>query len=136
MSQGDVGPLKPGAEDTRELRRLWVWVLVLGVVLVILGMVAIGHAAAATVLSVLIYGWLLLIGGAVQIVYAVWARRWSGFFLLLLDGVLCLLVGAMMVRHPVQAEVILTFLLAIFFLVGGIMRMIASLVWGFPNRLW
>jgi uncharacterized membrane protein HdeD (DUF308 family) len=136
MSQGEVGPVTPGVDDRRELRRLWIWVLLLGVVLFLLGLAALAHVFTATVLSVLVYGWLLLAGGVVQTVYAVWARRWSGFFLYLLDGLLCLLVGAFLVRHPVLGADILTFFLAVFFFIGGFLHVLASLIWGLPHRFW
>jgi uncharacterized membrane protein HdeD (DUF308 family) len=136
MSQADSGPVLPATDDTKELRRLWLWVLLLGVALVILGTAAIAHVFVATELSVLIYGYLLLIGGALQTAYAVWARRWSGFFLYLIDGLLCLFAGGFLVRHPLIGAEILTFFLALFFLIEGILRLVESLVWAFPHRFW
>jgi uncharacterized membrane protein HdeD (DUF308 family) len=136
MSQFDVGPSMPGPEDTKELRRRWGWILVLGVVLLILGLVAIGHVLTATVIVVFLYGWLLVISGALETAYAIWARRWSGFFLLLLDGVLSLFLGILLLRFPVEGIAILTFILAIFFLIGGTLRLLTSLVWALPHRVW
>jgi uncharacterized membrane protein HdeD (DUF308 family) len=133
---GAWGVPSPGTDDIRELRRLWLWVLLLGLAMTVLGMVALGHIFLATELSVLVYGYLMLIGGAMQIGYAVWACRWSGFFLYLLEGALFLFIGAVLVRHPLLGAAVLTFFLAIFFLIEGTMRVVAALVWPFPNRFW
>jgi uncharacterized membrane protein HdeD (DUF308 family) len=136
MSQVDAGPSMPGPEDWKELRRRWGWILLVGVVLVILGLIAIGHVLTAAVISVFVYGCLLAISGGVETLYAVWARHWSGFFLLLLDGMLSLLVGILLLRFPIASIAILTFVLAIFFIFGGSMRLVAALVWAFPHRIW
>ena len=43
-----------------QLRQNWGWFVALGIALVILGMIALGSAVATTVVSVLLFGWLLI----------------------------------------------------------------------------
>src|SRR5215469_3662275 len=48
-----------------ELGHRWGWYLALGIVLIVLGLVAISDAYLATVASVLVFGWILIAGGVV-----------------------------------------------------------------------
>src|SRR5258708_33772038 len=77
------------------------WLLVLGIIMVVLGIVAFIIAPAATIGTVLILGWVLVVSGIVETVQAFRVRRWGGFFLHLIGGALGVLVGLLIVTHPV-----------------------------------
>ena len=49
-----------------ELRRYWGWYLALGIVLIVLGTIAIGSTFVMTIASVFFFGWLLIIGGVMD----------------------------------------------------------------------
>jgi uncharacterized membrane protein HdeD (DUF308 family) len=83
-----------------------------------------------------LFGILLLTGGVVQLINAFLARTWEGFVLHLFAGLLYLVVGAMMVEHPVQAAEGLTLMLATAFLLGGAFRVIYALIHSFAGRSW
>jgi len=121
---------------TEELRRHWVVCVVLGIASVILGTVALGASGIVTLASVLFFGWMLVFGGAVQAVHAFWFRRWGGFFRHLLGGVLGIVVGGLMVARPLAGAESITLLLAAFFVVGGVFRIIAALAVRFPSWGW
>jgi uncharacterized membrane protein HdeD (DUF308 family) len=112
------------------------WVIGLGVALAILGLVALGASVVTTVLSIGVLGLLLVIGGVIQIVQAFYAPRWSGFFLSALAGVLYLVVGGLTVARPVESAVMLTLLLAGFFLVNGLFRLVVAPVLRMRNWGW
>lgn len=119
-----------------ELRRCWGWLLFLGIVLILMGTVALGLPLLATISAVLIYGWVLLIGGVFEVVAAFGAQRWGGFFLHLLAGVIDVVLGGMFLRHPDQGAIVLTLFLAIGFLIGGVFRVAAAVSMRFPNWGW
>jgi uncharacterized membrane protein HdeD (DUF308 family) len=119
-----------------ELRRHSGWFLALGIILVLLGVIALAFAVLTTIVSVLIFGWLLLIGGAIEVIHAFRTRRWGGFFLHLLTGLLGIVVGWLFVRHPVAGALTLTLLLGAFFLVEGIFRLTAAFSLRFPHWAW
>src|SRR6516165_6653577 len=58
---------------------------------------------------------------------AFWTRNWSGFFLILLMGVLYVVLGLLFVRQPVQAAEALTLLLACALMASGAFRIVGSL---------
>ena len=76
------------------------WFMALGILLIVAGSLAIIYDVAATILSVLFFGWLLIIAGAVEAVQAFWQPRWGGLFLHLVVGILALVVGFDLVSSP------------------------------------
>jgi uncharacterized membrane protein HdeD (DUF308 family) len=119
-----------------HLKRRWIWFVALGVVLVLLGAVAVGWAFLATIASVIFLGWLMLAGGILQAVHAFSNRRWGGFFLELLAGVLYVVVGVMMILNPAAGALALTLLIAAFLIVGGAFRIAAGLSARFHHQGW
>jgi uncharacterized membrane protein HdeD (DUF308 family) len=91
----------------------------------------------ATVAAVLVLGWLMVLSGVIEVVQAVRVRRWSGgVFLHLIGGVLGILVGLLVVTHPVAGALVWTLLFASFFMVIGILRAIAAIRLKFLNWGW
>ena len=118
------------------LREHWKWFLALGITLIILGFIAVGSSVLVTVASVIFLGSLLLIGGIVQTAYTFTIRKWSGFFLSLLSGILYAVVGFFMIMHPTASALSLTLLIAAFYIVGGIFRIISSAYMRFEHWGW
>jgi uncharacterized membrane protein HdeD (DUF308 family) len=119
-----------------HLRANWIWFLLLGVVLIVLGMVAIGVPWVVTIATMLLFGWLLTVAGVLQVMHAFWARGWGGFFIQLLVGVLQIVVGVLVANHPLATGAAVTILMAAFFVVSGIFRMFAALALPFDGRAW
>jgi uncharacterized membrane protein HdeD (DUF308 family) len=114
----------------------WGWYLALGIALIVTGTLAISSAFIATILSVTFLSVLLIIAGATEILGAFWARRWSGFFALLLIGILYLAAGVLALGRPIQAAEALTLLIAAMLIVGGVFRIIAAVAIRFPSWPW
>jgi uncharacterized membrane protein HdeD (DUF308 family) len=130
MQQGPI------AAGLNSLRRNWGWYLALGVVQIILGVIAIVASSIATLVSVLIFGWLLVIGGILAVIHSFWRQRWSGFFVDLIVGLLYALAGLIMVSGPLPAALTLTLLIAGFLVVVGIFRIVVALTGDFTHRGW
>jgi uncharacterized membrane protein HdeD (DUF308 family) len=128
-----MNPLLAGLEG---VRRNWGWFLVLGIVLILLGCFAIVSPWVATVAAVLTLGWLILFSGVCEAVAAFGARQYGGVLLHLLGAVLSIVVGLLIVAHPVAGAAGLTMLLAAFFLVAGVFRIGAAVALRFPNWGW
>jgi uncharacterized membrane protein HdeD (DUF308 family) len=122
--------------NLEEFRRNATWFLVLGVILVILGFIAVGRSVSVTLASMYFFGWLLVIGGVVEAVQVFWQRQWGGFFFHLLSGVLYVVVGFMVLNNPEAGAVALTLLIALFFLIAGAFRIIVALTMRFPEWHW
>ena len=69
MTIGDVQSLE--VQIPHELVQYWGWFLAFGIGLVLLGIAAVVRSVAATVVSMLFFGWLLLLASGIEIAQAV-----------------------------------------------------------------
>ena len=122
--------------DDAHLHHHWGWLLTLGVVMVVLGIIAMFIMPAATIGTVLVLGWLLVVSGVVESIYAFRVHRWGGFFLHLIGGILGIFIGLLVVTHPVAGALAWTLLFASFFIVIGICRLVAAISLKFPHWGW
>lgn len=118
------------------LRKSGFWLLVLGALLIVVGLVAISSSFIATLATVVMLGILLMMGGAVEIVDAFLGRGWRGFWMHLLGGILYLVLGFLLVQRPLEAAAFFTFMLAAAFFVGGLFRIIVALSERFYGWVW
>lgn len=119
-----------------EARHHWGWVLTLGILLFILGLFATSAAITTTMLTVLVIGILLLIAGVFEIGNAFRTAHYGGFWMHLFTGILDLVCGILLMAFPAAGAVTLTLILAIFFLVGGVMTVVSALMMHIPNGGW
>ncbi len=110
----------------------------LGVVLIILGLLAISVSTYTTLASVVFLGALLAIGGVVVVIesFRYWHINWSSFFFHLATGILYLAAGFILITNPVSGAVSLTLLLAIFYIVLGAFRIFNSVTEKMPRWGW
>lgn len=123
-------------EDLRQLKASWFWFVLLGLGLMVLGLAAISYAPYVSKAFMWVFGVLLLLAGALTTGAAFFTGCWGGFFLTLLMGVLQLITGIVCVRHPADAAIVYTILLAMFLLVGGLFRVFAAATTPFRGRGW
>lgn len=120
-----------------ELRGNWGWFLILGIVLIVLGTIALGSALLMTLASVFFFGWILIVGGVIEVVHAFWReKKWGGFLLDLLTGVLYVVVGWMMVSNPGESALLLTLIIAMFLIFEGVFRIVAAITVRYPHWGW
>lgn len=120
----------------QELVQYWGWFLAFGVGLMALGVVAVARAFTATIASMLLFGWLLVIAAVIEIVQAVMVGHWAGFSHHLLAAILFGVTGLLLVTRPLVSAEALTFVMAIFFLVGGLFELIGSFIVALPGWGW
>lgn len=99
-----------------------IWLRGLGIFWLVLGVLAIIAAFAATLATVLAFGILLLLAGIAQLAQA-FADRETDFGWRLAAGLLYGLVGLMLIVDPVGGAIGLTLLIALLFLFGGLLRL-------------
>ncbi len=121
------GPGSVFGDAVDELRRHRGWFLILGVVLVLLGGLALRASVATSLVSVMTLGVALIVGGIAEVIHAFGGRRSRGFTLHLLSGVLSVVVGALVVRAPVQSALSITLLITGWLAASGLFRIVTSL---------
>lgn len=109
------------------LHEHWVFFLVEGVVLLVLGATAVVLAPLATAVVTVLIGWLLLVSGVIGLFTSIWMRKAPGFWWSLLSALLGIVVGVMLLGSPVTGAVSLTIVLVGFFIVEGAVTIMLAL---------
>ena len=104
-----------------------IWFLVAGIILILLGMAAIAVPLAASIAIEVIFGWIFAISGIVKIVHSFRALSTGKCVLRMIEGILYLTVGIMFLKYPLSGVLTLTLLLAILFLIEGLIKVVVSL---------
>ena len=104
------------------LRAKWGWIVALGVVYVIVGFIALGSVAMATVASVFVVGVMMIIAGVAELFNAFQIKSWGKFLIWALLGVLYIVAGFLTFENPLFAAVLLTLLLGAALVASGIVR--------------
>ena len=119
-----------------EIVQYWGWFLAFGIALVVLGVAAVARAVTATVVSMLFFGWLLLVACGIEVVQSVMVGHWAGFFHHLLAAILFGVVGLLLVTRPLVSAEVATVFMAMFFIIGGLFQVIGSFVLTLPSWGW
>jgi uncharacterized membrane protein HdeD (DUF308 family) len=113
----------PAAEPLRAKSG---WIVALGVVYLIAGVVALSSVAMATVVSVFVVGIMMVVAGVAEVINALQVKSWGKFVLWLLLGVLYVVAGILTFENPLLAAKFLTLLLGAALIVSGITKMVLA----------
>ena len=109
------------------VRHHWQLFLTQGVIMTVLGVLAVIWPQISTVAVDVYVGWLFLLSGVVGLATMFLAQDVQAFLWLLLTAALSLFVGIVLLWHPVEGAVSLTLVLIAFFIVEGIFQIAASI---------
>ena len=98
----------------------WLFYFIEGLVLIILGVLAVVVPPLASLAVAIVVGWLFLVGGSFGLVITLMGRHAPGFWWSLVSAVLAIVVGGLLIWWPVGGVLSLTLLLTAFFVVDGI----------------
>ncbi|MBB4005239.1 HdeD family acid-resistance protein [Aurantimonas endophytica] len=127
----------PSGLAERYLHDHWKFYAFQGALMILVGLLALLAPWAATLASTLFFGWLLVFGGIVGTVSAFRARGAPGFWSNLILAVLAILLGLVIIYDPFAGSVTLTWMLALYFLMSGIINIvIAQAVRASTGRFW
>jgi uncharacterized membrane protein HdeD (DUF308 family) len=120
-----ISDMQHAVKDTA--RHHWQLFLTQGVIMTILGVLAVIWPQISTVAVDVYVGWLFLLSGVVGLATMFLAQDVQAFLWLLLTAALSLFVGIVLLWHPVEGAVSLTLVLIAFFIVEGIFQIAASI---------
>lgn len=115
---------------TQQLQNKWKWFVAIGILLIILGFIALGNQFLATMFSVYFIATLLLFSGCLQIVQAFQMKAANMSLFTGGSGLLYIIAAVLTFFNPIFATAMLTLLIAAALIIAGVMRL-----WeGFKNR--
>jgi uncharacterized membrane protein HdeD (DUF308 family) len=115
----------------------WGWFVGLGILLLLLGTLALANLFLATIASVFYIGALMLVAGAFHIIHASQVRGWQPILYWAGFGVLYLLAGILTFTNPMLASAMLTLFLGAALVAAGVFRLWAAFkLQGMPGAGW
>jgi uncharacterized membrane protein HdeD (DUF308 family) len=123
--------IEPGDKAVLEaLHHHWGAFLIEGILLLILGMLAIAMPALASLAATVFFGWILLISGFMGLITTLKARRAPGFAWSLVSAILGIAAGGVLLWFPVNGVASLTAVLIVFLVIEGV----ASILYAIEHR--
>jgi uncharacterized membrane protein HdeD (DUF308 family) len=121
-----------GIESTvaSAIRAHWMLFLIEGIILVILGIIAVVLPPIAGIAFTIIIGWLFLVSGGVGLVTTFWMRHAPGFWWALISAIISIAAGVVLLGWPITGLLSLTLVLIAFFAVEGI----ATIMYAIEHR--
>src|SRR6185369_8326406 len=89
--------------ELHALQKQWWWLLLLGLLMLVLGLVSISSAVymlLTGVAMIILFGIMLLLAGMGELVASFWAGQWRGALLHVLAGILYFVLGFVVLNHP------------------------------------
>jgi len=105
----------------------WKLFLVEGIVMMVLGLLAIAVPEIASLAITILIGWLFFIGGIFRTISVVQHRNLPGFGWALATAVLAIILGLVLLLRPIAAVLTLTLALVVFFILEGISAILLAL---------
>jgi uncharacterized membrane protein HdeD (DUF308 family) len=127
MSTNNADLDKIRSSVTRSLHAHWRLFLAEGIVLLILGLLAIVVPQIATIAVAVFIGWILLVSGAVGLLATFRMRTAPGFWWSLISAILGIVAGILLFRSPVSGALSLTVILTVFLIIEGIVSILFAL---------
>lgn len=106
--------------------RYWWIVLILGILLIVGGFAYWFWPAAGYAVASVIFGWLLIMGGVVQLCVSAGINRPRGWGWWLAGGVIDIFIGFMLVRNVLLSEIVFPYFLAFVFMFWGVATLVAG----------
>ena len=107
----------------------WRLMMFQGVVMIILGVLAVAAPVIATIAIDIWVGWLFLFSGVIGLIALFSSHHIPAFLWSLITAALSIALGILLIWKPVEGALSLTFLLTAFFLVEGVFQIATSLVY-------
>ena len=107
-----------------SVRKVSGWSMLWGILMLICGILAITMPFASSVGIVLVLAWLILLAGVCHLIFAFQSHSIGGFLWKVLLAIIYAFAGIYMLMHPLLGVISLTLLLAIFFVIEGVVEIV------------
>jgi uncharacterized membrane protein HdeD (DUF308 family) len=124
-NQPDIAGIQ--SKVAQALHEHWKLYLIEGILLILLGAIAIVLPPIATLAVTILVGWLFLISGIMGLITTFAMRKAPGFWWSLLSAVLGIVVGVWLLASPIAGAFSLTILLVAFFIIEGVASIMFAL---------
>jgi uncharacterized membrane protein HdeD (DUF308 family) len=125
-----------GTQREQAVRKAWGSTFVLGMLMALLGLMAIGGAPATGFISIVVLGVFLVVAGVFEAYHALSRRTGGNRLLFLLGGILSIVVGGLLMFRAGAGLAAITLLLAGYFVANGLFRCVTSIADRYVHWSW
>lgn len=126
MTSSEAFPAHPSSVHTAHCRAKWGWIVALGALFIVGGVVALFNVFAATIVAIIYIAAAMVVAGGWEIITAFQIRPWGRALLWGAVGALTLFAGVAAARFPVLAAVSFTALVGALLIAGGVIKMVLA----------
>jgi uncharacterized membrane protein HdeD (DUF308 family) len=117
-SSAGMGPIPSLA----PLHAKWGWIVALGVVYLVAGIIALGSVVNATEAAVWVVGIMMIISGVAEVINALQIKSWARFLFWLVLGILYIFAGFIAFENTLLTALWLTLILGAALVASGVVR--------------
>jgi len=110
------------ASTIEPLRAKCGWIITLGIIYLVAGLVALSSVAFVTVASVFLVGIMMMVAGVAEVINAFQMKSWGKFVLWLLLGGLYIVAGILTFENPLLTAAFLTLMLGVSLIASGLTK--------------
>ena len=103
------------------------WFILIGIILIVLGCLALGYQFIATVFSVYFIGSLIFIAGIIQVIHSFNIKEFGQTALWAIMGILYIFIGLMSFFQPIAVSSALTLLISLLLTISGFTQIFAAM---------
>ena len=107
----------PTQNLTEEVKKRSAWSIAMGVLTAVLGVFLVFYPFATAMITTVLLGWILVLVGVAQFVFALHTQTGKNFFLKILLGILYVVAGVSLAVLPIEGVIVLTGVLGTLLLV-------------------
>lgn len=123
-------------ELSRKMNKNWKFLLIIGALTLLLGIVGMGMNVTMTIVSIVYIGFFIILGGILHLIDAFIVDGWKNKLFGALIAVTYLIAGSLMIRYPAASAAWFTLFIAVFFLFVGAFRIFIGFQLRKENKGW
>ena len=124
-NKADLDQLQSAVANSLHMH--WRLFLTEGIILFVLGVLAVVVPPIATIAVEILIGWLLLVSGVVGLIATLRARSAPGFVWSLVSAILGIVAGIVLLGWPLSGALSLTLILTVFLVLEGVVSLLYAL---------
>jgi uncharacterized membrane protein HdeD (DUF308 family) len=124
-NKADLDQLQSAVANSLHMH--WRLFLTEGIILFVLGVLAVVVPPIATIAVAILIGWLLLVSGVVGLIATLRARSAPGFVWSLVSAILGIVAGIVLLGWPLSGALSLTLILTVFLVLEGVVSILYAL---------
>lgn len=126
MTSSEAFPTRPSGSHTAHCQGKWGWIVAMGALFILGGVVALFNVLAATLVTIVYIAAAMVVAGGWEIVTAFQIRPWGRAVVWAVVGAITVLAGVAAVRFPFLAAMSLTALVGALLIAGGVMKLVLA----------